>query len=725
MNAKGLNKLPRNVQQMKNHRRSDSKKDSDVLYSVMVQCKMAEGKNDSFVRDVKAAPDPQCILYTDTQISDLVRFTTKSIDCCVLTADTTYNLGDFYVTPTTYRHLMIEDPITKKHPVVLGPILVHQRKSFSSFNYFASTLVGANSKLRNLQAYGTDGDPALMEAFSHNFHTAKQLRCFIHLKKNISGKLRDRGIPNNESKEFLADIFGKQCGLSYEQGLVDAENGNDFDGKLENCEVVWLERDVNYLRDGQAPFYTYFKTQYAHIVRNTMLKNVRIAVGLGSPPAIFTTNASESINAVIKRNVNFKATEWPNFNDSLKKIVDGQRDEAIRALSGRGQYRLSQEYQYLQINPQKWAVMTPQQRQQAVKQFDSAPLRNSKSQTEETCSNSTSTIADSKEMIVEPENTGIVSIPLATLKLIWAKATEYMNSSNVVVSAPVPCPKAKMVASRSTSAPHFVQHLPSGQYICDSNCLQWKSSCLCSHTVAVAGINGDLESFIDWYVLTKQRPNFTTLAVHGLPSGRGRKGGIPKRKKSKSYCSRDATTVLRPAVATCTGANYQPSGAGNLSSFGSTQSSTASSSPVPHCSQSVTGLSGMLCSSPLVSQNQTINIHPPLSHVSPTSNPFFLKFMQGNIRVCQGCKSSLRNLDGSLPLPPFDVVVARFERRTFRDKTGELRTPAREQAAHYHLQASCVGTVDPNFVLNVPSDVLTLLNATHKEYLRLMFNLHV
>ena len=65
--ARGLNKLPRNSQQMRNYRRSETKKDTDILYSVMLQYKLTEGKLDSFVRDVKAAPDPQCVLYTDQQ----------------------------------------------------------------------------------------------------------------------------------------------------------------------------------------------------------------------------------------------------------------------------------------------------------------------------------------------------------------------------------------------------------------------------------------------------------------------------------------------------------------------------------------------------------------------------------------------------------------------------------------------------------------------------------
>lgn len=192
--ARGLSMLPRSTQQMKDYRRTGHKKDADILYSVMLQCKLSEGKADSFVRDVKAAPEPQYVLFYDWQVADLARFLTNPRKFSVFTADTTYNLGAFYVTPTTYQHLMLEDTLTKKHPHFMGPILVHQRKNFGAFNYLASTLISQCKKLREVQAFGTDGDPALIEALSHNFHSAKQLRCFIHLRKNIAEKLRERGI---------------------------------------------------------------------------------------------------------------------------------------------------------------------------------------------------------------------------------------------------------------------------------------------------------------------------------------------------------------------------------------------------------------------------------------------------------------------------------------------------------------------------------------------------
>ena len=115
--AKGMASLPRNRQQIANYRRVEKKRDDNVLYSVMLECKLVQGTQDAFVRDVKAAPDPQCVLFFDWQIADMERFVTNTSEQHgILTIDPTYNLGQFYVTPTTYPHLMLEDITTRKNP---------------------------------------------------------------------------------------------------------------------------------------------------------------------------------------------------------------------------------------------------------------------------------------------------------------------------------------------------------------------------------------------------------------------------------------------------------------------------------------------------------------------------------------------------------------------------------------------------------------------------------
>ena len=69
-----------------------------------------------------------------------------------------------------------------------------------------------------------------------------------------------------------------------------------------------------------------------------MIAGVREAAGLGSPPAIFTTNMSESLNNIIKKPVNYKASDWPEFNHNVKQLIDAKPEEVIQALSWRGQY---------------------------------------------------------------------------------------------------------------------------------------------------------------------------------------------------------------------------------------------------------------------------------------------------------------------------------------------------------------------------------------------------
>ena len=93
--------LPRNRQQISNIRRSHCAHDKNVLYSVMLECKLTQGKDNAFVRDVKAAP-PQSILFFDWQLRDMERFLTDNRQFGVLTVDTTFNLGEFYMTILTH-----------------------------------------------------------------------------------------------------------------------------------------------------------------------------------------------------------------------------------------------------------------------------------------------------------------------------------------------------------------------------------------------------------------------------------------------------------------------------------------------------------------------------------------------------------------------------------------------------------------------------------------------
>ena len=75
----------------------------DELMRTNFRCKKP---GDNFVRKVQSTPEEISFLATDTQINDIVRFCVlpNLAECTPLSVDLTFNLGEFYVTVTSYKN---------------------------------------------------------------------------------------------------------------------------------------------------------------------------------------------------------------------------------------------------------------------------------------------------------------------------------------------------------------------------------------------------------------------------------------------------------------------------------------------------------------------------------------------------------------------------------------------------------------------------------------------
>ena len=241
MSATSAASLPRNRQQVSNMRRHTETssdpyctKQKDPLFSVMVMCKNSEGRktDDSFVRIVTGAPEAMVLLCPDWILNDLARFCT-GLPHTILTLDPTFDLGDFNVIVSTYRHLMLTNS-SGNHPVMTGPIFIHQRKLFNSYYFFASSLLGLKPSLRSLCSFGTDGERALFTAFQTVFNEAIHLRCFLHFRGNLDARLKEFNIPKSIRIEFLRDVFGNPSQL--EGGLVDVDNEDMYEASVSSLK---------------------------------------------------------------------------------------------------------------------------------------------------------------------------------------------------------------------------------------------------------------------------------------------------------------------------------------------------------------------------------------------------------------------------------------------------------------------------------------------------------
>ena len=91
--------------------------------------------------------------------------------------------------------------------------------------------------------FGTDGDKAVIDSFSHEFRFAIHLFCSIHLRKNVKDELFRRKFSDTIVSDIAGDIFGKQVGTTYFEGLVDAENEDVFYKKLEEMRKIWEAKE--------------------------------------------------------------------------------------------------------------------------------------------------------------------------------------------------------------------------------------------------------------------------------------------------------------------------------------------------------------------------------------------------------------------------------------------------------------------------------------------------
>ena len=279
------------------------------------------------------------------------------------------------------------------------------------------------------------------------------------------------------------------------------------------------------------------------------------------------------------------------------------------------------------------------------------------------------------------------------------------------------------VQSFSSPIPHFVTSKESGQFMCDPHCPQWERLKICSHTVAVAEKVGKLSAFLHWYTTTIKQPNVTSAGMLNMPKGRGQKGGVPKRKhvrkpapEPKQVTSRPSLTSSSSSINPSASASHMESNIGPFSDILNYYSPTYNYSGYPPAGSSV---------------------HPwfyphmaPIEMPSASSNPnpFYLKFILGNIWTCQGCRGSLRASDSSIPAAPDDLCIARAEKRPYRDNSGVLVTPSTYKPSHYHAQLTCVRAAEPSFMphsLSIPPDVSEQLTHEHKYIIWMQLGLQL
>lgn len=756
--------LPRNERQIAYIQRSTKSRSlsssslvgdplADQVFALMQKAKLGDSDG-FFVRDICPCPEPAFVLARDRQLDDMVRFCTVSTSFSILTVDPTFNLGNFDVTPVTYRHLMLESVRYGSCPLFIGPTLVHYKKTFHTYIFFASTLIGLRKGLQRVRAFGTDGEAALVDAFSHEFHYAIRLTCFIHFRRNIKKRLHDQGFPESEARVVLDDIFGCQQGHVFSEGLVDCKSEEEFSSKLSSLELRWdnIEGANPSIQPG---FFTWFCTYKVETMKSTMLQPVREEAGLGCPPQTFTTNASETVNSILKCHFQHKSCQLLEFVSKLKDVVDEQEKEVERAVIGRGKYRFKEQYQHLVISEERWFRMTEQQRRKHLQKVastavdstgglcsvpiggnspcaststfpqirSSGPSHSSSAPPHSSSGPSQNTNSASTELGLTSASVATdLNVPIPCLDGIWQKALELINTPGSIGPAPGFPDEGRMVLSRSGQRPHFVTRCKKdGKFKCDSDCANFKSLGICSHTVAVAQVHNQLSSFVAALKKATKKPNFTSLATHGMPTGRGKKGSQPPRKRKRNISPTVRTDRFQTTQSLQgDSSSFQSLGCGSTVNISLDHPSMGYPPPLSSSTPWTpsayhygppdwfSGYPSMYSSPTPTSSSQQ---HPPMAE---NNSPFILCLIAGNISKCAGCGNKYTK-----PVsPPHDLCIQHREWRTFTPSGGISQS--KFSNAYYHVNLPCIHHKWPLFTpreLIITPEVYEKLGQQHYDLL--------
>ena len=90
------------------------------------------------------------------------------------------------------------------------------------------------------------------------------------------------------------------------------------------------------------------------VIADCMIRPLREQVGLGSPPAPYYTNDIVKEYNILKQHLQCKASQLPEFVESMKALISEQRNEVEKAVATYGQYRVVSHHSNLAYEHQKW-----------------------------------------------------------------------------------------------------------------------------------------------------------------------------------------------------------------------------------------------------------------------------------------------------------------------------------------------------------------------------------
>lgn len=306
-------------------------------------------------------------MFTHQQYIDLTRFCTSPKNFSIINIDTTFNLGEFYVTYLSYRNLSLFKKRSKMHPTFFGPVMVHLNKDFGTYLRFAQEIylydLKNEKKLKNIKVIVTDDDEALHSAFKNVFNSTNFMLCCNHLKKDIAKKLGQLKFDEKNKTAVLDFIFGSPNERSL--SLIGSKNENDYINRTN--ELVELIQNSNENFGDDLNNYL-VKLKLSKIFNNFCKIKWKIKQSTNIND-YYTTNDIESLNCKLKSLSEKRKMNLTQIFDFFESLATDQINQSNLAVRCSGDYDVSDFYVRFKVQPNVWFNFSSEVQENKLKLF--------------------------------------------------------------------------------------------------------------------------------------------------------------------------------------------------------------------------------------------------------------------------------------------------------------------------------------------------------------------
>ena len=276
-----------------------------------------------FVWLIQTFPDLVCVCGIKEILDQLDRvLLIESANPQLLSYDTIFQLGDFYVSTLLFRHT-----IFKESPVIPALFLIHERK-FQTTHEILFRI--ANEKVPSLAKsvcpIVTDEEKAINNAIANIIPNVKRLRCWNHIFRGARHWIRSHNISNSKVQEFIAEL----------RELFHKPSLQDYEKAYQSVSPEWDKR-----------IHEYYSKNILPEVNLSVGRWVLEEKGVYSPFSGVVNNQSESFNAILKDLQHWKEVPIDSLILTFYYLQCYFMNEICREMCNQGSYHLHPTFSIL------------------------------------------------------------------------------------------------------------------------------------------------------------------------------------------------------------------------------------------------------------------------------------------------------------------------------------------------------------------------------------------